>query len=86
MDCVNDTICADPVLDITVETTFYRSFSLDWTWTNNIGVIRLAEHVKYTDWISPVCLPTAKYLYENYYSYRGQRLDLIGFNENTCNS
>lgn len=85
IDCVADDVCADPPLDIPVHTTHFRSFDIQWIWTHNVGIIKLVEQVQYTEWISPICLPAAKFFYEYRFGSRiGHRYTLAGFNENTC--
>lgn len=55
IDCERG-ICADPPIDVRIESVF-SNFDPDWPWLNDIGLIRLRDRVKYTLWISPICLP-----------------------------
>lgn len=82
-DC-NGTLCADPVIDVPIETTFVRSYDTTYIWHNNIGLVRLSDRVTYTKWISPICLPIANYFYESQNLYSNQSFVITGFNENTC--
>lgn len=83
IDCVGD-ICADRPVDIPVFRTFTRYESLDDRPTvDNIGIMRLARSVRYTKWISPICLPQADYLYKNH-NYVGANFVISGWNHLTC--
>lgn len=65
--------CTDPVVDISVaETIVHENYSPGATTPNDdIALIRLAQSVNFTDFVSPICLPIAENLrnktYENAY-------------------
>lgn len=81
IDCVGTT-CADPPVDILVVRTFTRlERNQKRTWVDNIGILRLARSVKFTKWISPICLPTAAYFYDdNNWNYVGATFISSGWN------
>lgn len=50
---------------------------------DNIAVLRLAREVKYTKWISPICLPTADHLFKDH-DYVGATFVVSGWNALVC--
>ncbi|KAK4887599.1 hypothetical protein RN001_003870 [Aquatica leii] len=55
------TECADPVVKISViESITHPGFNLS-TGFNDIGLLRLAENVDFTDYIRPICLPSSDF-------------------------
>lgn len=82
VDCSGD-ICSDPQIEIPVLRTFTRlEKSLDRPWVVNIGIIKLAYSVQYTNWISPICLPYADHLYQNDHNYLGATFITTGWSLN----
>uniref|UniRef100_T1H1Z7 Peptidase S1 domain-containing protein n=1 Tax=Megaselia scalaris TaxID=36166 RepID=T1H1Z7_MEGSC len=67
IDCVslghNQKVCADPCVDVGIEkATIHKDFGNGRNnLYNDIALIRLAEHVRYTRFISPICLPFEEY-------------------------
>lgn len=79
VDC-NDKFCSDAQIEIPVARTFTRlEKSLKRPWSDNIGIIKLASSVQYTNWISPICLPVADHFY-NGHSYVGATFITTGWN------
>lgn len=60
VDC-DGSFCADPVKDVSIaEVIIHEKFNYKLFFTgNNIAVIRLAEKVRYSNFIRPICLPLA---------------------------
>lgn len=58
-DCI-ETDCADPIKNIGIEETIVHPNYIPSSQNqlNDIGLVRLAEDVSYSDFIKPVCLPT----------------------------
>lgn len=62
MDCEFNAYCSDAVRDIPIAQVitherYHQSFQEP---NNDIALIRLARPVRYTTWVSPICIPTAK--------------------------
>lgn len=76
---VNEKVCSDPVVDITVEEKIvhenYESNSKNQH--NDIALLRLSRTVKYTDFIKPICLPLDNKLRNSDLS--GVELDVSGW-------
>lgn len=70
--------CADPVLDVQVaETIVHENYSPGAsTPDDDIALIRLARSVSTTDFIRPICLPTAQHFKKN---FDGSPLIVAGF-------
>lgn len=60
-------VCADPVLDVPVaEIIVHENYEQNSKLqTDDIALIRLAQSVTFTDWISPICLPFSEHLRNN---------------------
>lgn len=61
-DCEDDT-CSDPPIDVAVEERIsHENYNPNSkTQENDIALLRLSRSVSYTDWIKPICLPTAEH-------------------------
>ncbi|XP_031636704.1 serine protease easter-like isoform X2 [Contarinia nasturtii] len=70
---------ADPVKDIQVEKRIIHGRYNGQTKQNDIGLLRLAESVSYSNWIRPICLPTLKELIDK--DYNGEFLKISGFGQ-----
>lgn len=55
-DCEDD-FCADPIVKIKVRASFHPS-NYGWQKRHDILLILLEEPVTFTEWITPICLPT----------------------------
>ncbi|KAJ6637209.1 Serine protease easter [Pseudolycoriella hygida] len=71
--------CADPPLDIAVEEVIpHENYNPNSkTQENDIALLRLSQQVTYTDFIKPICLPTADNLKNK--NYDGINLDVAGW-------
>lgn len=80
VDC-DGNICSDPQIEVPVLRVFTRlETSVDRPWVDDIGVIKLAYSIQYTNWISPICLPHADHFYENDHNYVGATFITTGWN------
>lgn len=59
VDCNEDNICADPVVDVPIAQTFsHENFNPESNSSDfDIAVIRLVKKVNFTKSIQPICLP-----------------------------
>ncbi|KAF2882272.1 hypothetical protein ILUMI_23892 [Ignelater luminosus] len=57
-DCVDTlrTDCADPVKNISVESIIVHEYYHARTKNNDIGLLKLADNITYSDYIRPICL------------------------------
>lgn len=63
IDCSEEGVCADPVVDIDIAEIFehekyVRERRDGFQRINDIAVIRLSRKVTFTDYIRPICIPT----------------------------
>lgn len=77
-DCEYDD-CTDPVVDIPIERAItheqYNPYSKSQQ--NDIALLRLSREITYTDWIKPICMPSANHLRNAIFD--GVSLDVSGW-------
>lgn len=85
-DCTVAGECAFPHIDVSVAKTITheRYRTNDHNYYNDIGLIRLAESVEYTDFIQPICLPIVSNL-ETKTNYTGNRFTVAGWGRTESN-
>lgn len=81
IDCSEDGVCADPVVDIKIAEILKHEKYVDGVlnrvhYANDIALIRLSRKVTYTDYIRPICLPP-KDLEDSYFD--GAELVVAGW-------
>uniref|UniRef100_A0A4Y0BFK3 CLIP domain-containing serine protease n=1 Tax=Anopheles funestus TaxID=62324 RepID=A0A4Y0BFK3_ANOFN len=53
-----ETDCADPAIDVDIESTVvHKNYNRPIKFRHDIGLIRMAQEVEFTDSINPICLP-----------------------------
>ncbi|KAL3285737.1 hypothetical protein HHI36_000264 [Cryptolaemus montrouzieri] len=88
-DCINNGFsseCSDPVLDVPIEEAIaHEQFDpYDVNQYHDIGLLRLATEVTYTQFINPICLPLSNQ--ERRKSYTGLRLTVAGWGKTETKS
>jgi len=80
VDCYQDD-CADPPIDVPVEQKIrHEGYDpKDGNTANDIALLRLAQPVKSTYFVKPICLPTEPKLSARNKDYTGQSFDVTGW-------
>lgn len=81
VDCdssyVDEVICTPGHIDVEIDATIvHPNYVGGKTKINDIAMIRLAEDVKFTKFITPICLPST--MKENSVNLTGQNLTVVG--------
>lgn len=79
VDCQFNAYCSDPIRDIPIaEVIPHDSYRQSFQQPNNdIALIRLARPVRFTTWISPICIPAAKDL--RHKNFEGSKFTVAGW-------
>lgn len=85
IDCESG-LCADPVLDVAIESIHVHEMYKPTFWKkeNDIALLRLAKHVKFTEWIKPICLPVDGAAEGK--SYTGVKMQVAGWGYTSSDS
>ena len=78
---INDKVCNDPPIDVAIERKIlHESYNAkDKSNRNDIGLLRLAESVTYSNFIRPICLPIDESLRN--FNFVGKTLSVSGWGE-----
>lgn len=68
-DCNQDE-CADPVVDLPIAEIIAHA-------SDDIALVRVAQPIKFTSWVKPICLPISEKLRTK--NFDGVTLDVAGF-------
>lgn len=63
-DCVtteDEVVCTDPPIDVPVKEKLPHPEYNEASHLNDIALLRLDRNIEYTDFIQPICLPTANF-------------------------